>query len=218
MNTAAVRHPRFEMLPDALNCTTLLFDIIENCQHLSKIESGQFTPQNDRMNLRELVVSCIGMHSREREAGLSFEVKCLPHLTIVSDRRLWLHILMNLIGNAVKFTMGEEDVAHKMASQVSVAIEQVGKDLHVSVSDTGPGIAEHEQALIYDKFTTGGRGFRAKGHGSGLGLHLSAKFVHILCGKLALTSPLQNGRGARFGTTPNSATPHRKHVHEATRL
>jgi CheY-like chemotaxis protein len=164
----------------------------------------------DEVDVGILTQACLAMHRREREAGLSLELKCAPQLVIHSDRRLWLHVLMNLISNAVKFTMheqrGAEQTATPEAPAVTVSIArwpnpQSGNMLRVEVSDTGPGIAPDAQAFIFGKFACASRGFRAQGLGSGLGLHLSAKIIQLLCGELELTSPIRDGRGARFQFT-----------------
>ena len=204
-------HATLQLLPDAINCTTVLLDITENCRHLAQVESGTYDMQAvDEVDVGMLTQACLAMHRREREAGLSMELECEAGLVILSDRRLWLHMLMNLISNAVKFTMheqrGVEQTATPGAPAVTVSIArwpnpQSGNMLRVEVSDTGPGIAPDAQAFIFGKFACASRGFQAQGLGSGLGLHLSAKIVQSLCGELELTSPIRDGRGARFQFT-----------------
>ena len=194
------------MLPDVVRSADILVDIVENCRHLAKIESGTFEQQRDVVNLGQLAESCLAIHGRAREAGLRLELQCADELAIVSDRRLWLHVLMNLVGNAVKFTMLEVDGAQQSPrpqhSRVTLRIQraEAGR-VSVEIEDTGPGIAKDQQAAIFGKFVQAGRGFRSQGLGSGLGLHLSAKIVQMLDGELDLTSPLRDGRGARFRFT-----------------
>ena len=156
------------------------------------------------------------MRAREIEAvGLTFELQCPDGLCIVSDRRMWQHVIMNLVENAVKFTMHEftrsptgasaarpSSALSLQAPRVTVRVAQEAGDmLRVEVSDTGPGIAAGDQAFIFGKFAQGRRGFGAQGLGSGLGLHLSEKIIQMLGGKLELVSPLQDGRGAMFKFT-----------------
>jgi C4-dicarboxylate-specific signal transduction histidine kinase len=124
-----------------------------------------------------------------------FDLHCPAELAIVSDRLLWRHVLMNLIGNAVKFTMHHEQPRENVSPpRVVVRIERDQHDpgmLRVEVSDNGPGIGAADQAFIFS---------------SGLGLHLSAKIVQVLHGQLDLTSPLQvGGRGTRFGAYASRA-------------
>ena len=191
------------LLPDTIHCTEVMVDLVENCRHLAKVDSGTYSPQEEELDLRQMAESCLGVFGREREAGLEFDLHCPAELTIVSDRLLWRHVLMNLIGNAVKFTMHDQLCEHASPPRVAVSIERDPHEqgmLRVKVSDNGPGIEAADQAFIFGTFT-GSPGFRAtQGMSSGLGLHLSAKIVQMLRGKLDLTSPLQTGgRGTSFG-------------------
>ena len=176
------------LLPGAIHSTEVMVDLVENCRHLAKVDSGTYAPQEEELDLRQMAESCLGVFGREREAGLVFDLHCPAELAIVSDRLLWRHVLMNLIGNAVKFTMHSKLREHISSPRVAVRIERDQHDpgkLRVEVSDNGPGIGAADQALIFS---------------SGLGLHLSAKIVQVLHGQLDLTSPLQvGGRGTRFG-------------------
>ena len=199
------------LLPGAIHCTKVMVDLVESCRHLAKVDSGTYAPQEEEINLRQIAESCLGVFGREREAGLVFDLHCPAELAIVSDRLLWRRVLMNLIGNAVKFTMHDiygsplplplppwhcarmdlrhyEQPRERVSPRVAVRIERDQHDpgkLRVEVSDNGPGIGAADQALIFS---------------SGLGLHLSAKIVQVLHGQLDLTSPLQvGGRGTRFG-------------------
>jgi signal transduction histidine kinase len=195
--------------PDVASCVQLLVEIVDNCRHLAEVDSGTYVPVEDEMNLRQLAESCLGIFGREREAGLVFDLHCPPELTIVSDRLLWRHVLMNLVGNAIKFTMRDRlqsDQAELQAEgtddpRVAVNFERVSaSSVRVEVVDNGPGIDIDDQAKIFGKFAQASRGFKAQGLGSGLGLHLSAKTIQMLRGELKLTSPLPTlGCGASFG-------------------
>ena len=165
--------------------------------------------------MRQLTESCLGLFGREREAGLMFDLHCPAGLTIVSDRLLWRHVLMNLVGNAVKFTMhGRSNGAQPLATglvdapRVTILIERVGtRSVCLKVLDNGPGVDIGDQERIFSKFAQASRGFKAQGLGSGLGLHLSAKTIQTLRGELKLTSPLQpTGCGSSFGTSTRPCT------------
>ena len=190
--------------PDAINSVRLLAETVENCRHLAKVDSGTYAPQEEELDLRQMAESCLGVFGREREAGLVFDLHCPAELAIVSDRLLWRHVLMNLIGNAVKFTMQNHLRERISPPRVAVHIERGQHEqgvLRVEVSDNGPGIDAAGQAFIFGRFAQAGHGFQAPERlRSGLGLHMSAKIVQVLRGKLDLTSPLQaDGRGTRFG-------------------
>ena len=210
MTTPVNRGRQFSQLfPDATNAVRLLVETVEKCRHLAKVDSGTYAPQEEEINLRQIAESCLGVFGREREAGLVFDLHCPAELAIVSDRLLWRHVLMNLIGNAVKFTLhggsnGMPPLATGVADapRVTVRIERAAHSsaVHVEVLDNGPGVDIGDQAKIFGRFAQASRGFNAQGLGSGLGLHLSAKTIEMLRGELKLTSPLQPlGRGASFG-------------------
>jgi len=187
-----------KLLPGAIKGTTMLVDIVENCHHLAKFESGTYKQQRDVVNVHELAKSCLAMHSRERDAGLKLHLECPEDLVIISDRRLWQHALMNLIGNAVKFTMLEKP-APVGTPRVTVRITRTSEaHLRVEVTDTGPGITSGDQEVVFKVFAQACRGFAAQGLGSGLGLHLSAQIIRMLRGELELASPLVDGRGTSF--------------------
>jgi signal transduction histidine kinase len=209
MTTPVNRGRQFlQLFPDATNAVRLLVETVEKCRHLAKVDSGTYAPQEEEINLRQIAESCLGVFGREREAGLVFDLHCPAELAIVSDRLLWRHVLMNLIGNAVKFTThGRPNGARPLskevveAPRVTVRIGHMGTgSVRVEVLDNGPGVAIGDQTKIFGKFAQANRGFLAQGLGSGLGLHLSVKMIQMLRGELKLTSPLQPlGCGASFG-------------------
>ena len=194
-----------QLLPAAIKGTTMLVDIVENCHHLAKFESGTYEQQRDVVNVHEVAKACLAMHSRERAAGLLVELECPNDLVIVSDRRLWQHALMNLIGNAVKFTMHEKPAPVGIPC-VTVRITKIDAHLRIEVTDTGPGISSRDQEVVLVKFAQACRGFAAQGLGSGLGLHLAAQIIRMLRGKLHLASPLLDGRGTSFRTCFGTTT------------
>jgi len=177
------------LLPGAIHCTKAVVEIVENCRHLAKVDSGTYAPQEEEIELRQMAESCLGLYGREREAGLEFDLRCPAELTIVSDRLLWRHVLMNLIGNAVKVTVHKEPREDFSPPRVVVRIERDQHEqgvLRVEVGDNGPGIDAADQAFVLGKLDP---------------------FVQVLRGKLDLTSPLlqADGRGTRFGACASKA-------------
>eukprot|EP00937_MAST-01D_sp_MAST-1D-sp2_P003107 g3107.t1 len=186
------------LLPDALTSTSILVDIVANCRRLAAFESGTYEQQDDALNLHDLANSCFAMHGRERETGLQLELQCPTDLTVVSDRRLWQHALMNLIGNAVKFTVhGKPKCVASPCVKVHIGVVGDGR-VRVEVIDNGPGIAASDQQFIFGKYAQATANNAGEGFGTGLGLHLTAKIIRMLRGELVLVSPLRNERGASF--------------------
>ena len=185
--------------PKRSRAISIIVDIVENCRRLAKLESGTYEQQDDTVNLHDLASSCMAMHRREREAGLQLDLQCPADLTIISDRQLWQHALMNLVGNAVSFTT-QERRAISGSPCVTVEIGLVQDDrIRVHVRDNGPGKASSDQDFIFGLDIQ--RGFHSQGLGSGLGLHLSLQIIRMLRGNFELVSPLHDGRGTSFSFT-----------------
>jgi signal transduction histidine kinase len=107
---------------------------------------------------------------------------------IVADERKVKQVLLNLLSNAVKFTPdgGRVDLTATVAEDV----------ITIAVSDTGIGIAQEDQAAIFEEFRQVGRDDARKQEGTGLGLTLAKKFVELHGGRIWVQSQL--GHGATF--------------------
>ena len=187
----------FEQLNSAMQGADMLVDTIDNCRALAKLENGAYNLRNGAFDLHELAQSCLSMHEGERKASmLALVLECPKEMVITSDRRLWQHVLMNLIGNAVKFTVDDESVL-KPRVEVRIAREP-GDVVAVRVSDNGPGVLPSDRALIFGKFVQGSMRPHTHTVGSGLGLHLSLKIAKALKGGLTVESATSSGRGACF--------------------
>jgi signal transduction histidine kinase len=162
-----------------------LLDLINEILDLSKIEAGKLTITAEPFDPRQLVEAVVAQHrSLAVQKGLhlvSSDDGAPP--VVYQDRQRIRQILVNLLGNAVKFTAeGDVDV------QVS------GDDalLRVTVADTGSGIPVDEQKAIFEEFHRG----RGGEPGTGLGLAISLRLAHALGGEVTLKSA--EGRGSTF--------------------
>jgi CheY-like chemotaxis protein/anti-sigma regulatory factor (Ser/Thr protein kinase) len=108
--------------------------------------------------------------------------------TVLADELRLKQVILNLLTNAVKFTPDQ--------GSVTVAGRLVGDEAHVSVCDTGIGIADAEQEEIFEAFQRGGRAARTSAEGTGLGLTLSRRIVDLHGGRLWMQSTL--GVGSTF--------------------
>lgn len=172
-----------------------LLDLINDILDISKIESGQVRLDEAGFNLTELVhrVSDI-MAFRAHQKGL--ELICyidprLPKMTIGDANRI-RQILMNLLGNAIKFTASGEVVLRVESESASV------DKMHIrfSVSDTGIGIPESKFSSIFDKFVQADATISSKYGGTGLGLSICKTLIEIMSGDLEIKS--QVGVGSTF--------------------
>lgn len=184
-----------------------LLGLINDVLDLSKIEAGQLTLAMAPFSVADMVTSVkSAMESLASEKGLALNVALDPAMNAATgDSRRLTQVLMNLVGNAVKFT-----------DQGSVEIRSRGDAAHleVSVRDTGPGIPADQQEKIFEEFQQAdGSATKTKG-GTGLGLAISKRIVEMHGGRLWVESVL--GAGSTFSfTIPLSLRPEPLRASEA---
>jgi len=166
-----------------------LLELINDILDLSKIEAGRYSvdPQEfDVVVLVHSVVESLEVQIAEKRLEVNVE-SSEPEVRAVTDRTKVQQILLNLIGNAVKFTD---------RGGVRATVELSDGELVIGVSDTGPGIPRSEHALIFDEFTQSRKRAEAKPEGTGLGLAISRRLARILGGDIAVNSEV--GAGSTF--------------------
>jgi CheY-like chemotaxis protein len=178
-----------------------LLRLIGDVLDISKIESGQITLNEAAFCLHDLLNDMeLMFRSRVNAQGLQLLIdrdESLPRYVIADDGKL-RQILVNLIGNAVKFTVTGGVTVRVCADAVE---GKTGKDpealrLMVEVEDTGPGIPDADICCIFDLFQQGEAGVKAGG--AGLGLTICRKFVEMMGGELTVTSQVGKGSCFRF--------------------
>jgi len=179
-----------------------LLGLINDVLDLSKIEAGHLTLSIGDYTIQEVVENVFtALQSLAREKNLALNVSLSPDLpTGKGDPNRLTQVLLNLVGNAIKFTeMGSIDI--KVAEEDGPFV--------VSVSDTGPGISEADQQKIFGEFhQADGSSSRKKG-GTGLGLAISKKIIEMHGGRIWVESCL--GKGSTFWfMVPNSVEVQRK--------
>lgn len=166
-----------------------LLALINDVLEIARIEAGRTTVQNKAFDLSDMlrVVEDM-MRLRAKAKGLAFVVEQHGELpfSVVGDAQHLRQVLINLLGNAVKFT-----------GQGSVTLRLTALDDRVrfEVADTGLGIAPDEQQCIFQAFYQTDIG-AALGEGAGLGLTISREFVRLMGGEISLESHL--GQGSVF--------------------
>ncbi len=172
-----------------------LLTIINDILDFSKIEAGKFLLDVSEANLTELVegtVEVLAAKAREKELPLlSWVAPDVPSLLQADAGRL-RQVLLNLVGNAVKFTERGEVV-------VRVAVEsRVGGEVCVrfSVSDTGIGLSEAARKRLFQPFTQADGSTARKYGGTGLGLAISKRLVELMGGEIGVEST--PGQGSSF--------------------
>ncbi len=175
-----------------------LLRLLNDLMDFSKIEARKLELVSVPFNLDESIgeaVSLVGVEAQGKGIKLSQEISpAIPRLLVGDPGRL-TQVFINLIGNAVKFTeMGE--VVVRAEAQSESAGEVL---LHFSVSDTGIGIPEDKQEVIFEAFTQADGSTTRNFGGTGLGLAISARLVELMGGKIEVESTV--GKGSTFHFT-----------------
>ncbi|MFZ5628018.1 MAG: PAS domain S-box protein [Spirochaetota bacterium] len=177
-----------------------LLSLINDILDLSKIEAGRITLKESGFSLKNLLNDVRVMFSlRAEEKRLSLSVEhddAVPEF-ISADEAKIRQILINIVGNAMKFT-DAGSIALRVRSQARMpeeANDARKTELIMSVADTGPGIATSEQELIFNAFQQSAAQAQKAG-GTGLGLTISRRLAELMGGTLTVESEL--GKGSTF--------------------
>ncbi|MBN2212726.1 MAG: PAS domain S-box protein [Bacteroidales bacterium] len=180
-----------------LNNANNLLNIINDILDLSKIEAGELGIEPAPVNINNLVKNVENVFiNKIKEKGLSFIVEKdsnIPAILMLDEVRMQ-QILVNLIGNACKFTT--KGYIKLILDKVSMHDGNDKMDLSVSVEDSGIGIPPEQQALIFEAFRQQlGQNTKIYG-GTGLGLTITKKLVEMMGGTISVTST--PGHGSTF--------------------
>jgi len=170
----------------------LLNDILD----LSKIEVGQMMIGCHAVDVRQLMCNCASlMKPLVDQKGLTITTSIADHVpqAVLGDDLRLRQVILNLIGNAVKFTD-----AGSIAVDVSIVADGDQDMLQVAVSDTGIGIDRHHQEAVFGEFVQADETTARRYGGSGLGLAISAELVRLMAGTIALDSTPGVGTTVRF--------------------
>jgi len=164
-----------------------LLALIDDLADLEVVEDEQFTTAPDRIDLADLARRAAGILGvRAQERGIMIDApKPGERTAAIGEFRRVLQILLNLLGNAIRYSPTD--------SQVWLRVESDGDHARITVADQGEGLAEDQQARLFEKFERLGR--QGDG-GSGLGLYISRRLARAMDGELTVESA--PGQGARF--------------------
>ncbi|MGD0074894.1 MAG: response regulator [Candidatus Binataceae bacterium] len=172
-----------------------LLELINGILDLAKVESGRMSLELADFDLNQLIETLLETHGlRAHEKGLELAARVLPDvpLTLIGDPLRLSQILVNLLGNAIKFTKTGEVVLTVEREPDSAG--SVG--LRFSVSDTGIGIPTDKLQSIFASFTQADSSTTRRYGGSGLGLAIAQGLVALMDGKIWVESEV--GKGSTF--------------------
>jgi two-component system sensor histidine kinase/response regulator len=187
-----------EMLETVKLSANALLTLLDDILDFSRIEAGKLTLERTRLGLRDSVADtlrAVVARAHDKRLELTYEVDSNVPDALVGDPGRLRQILVNLVGNAIKFTASGEVALRVDADAVSVE-EAV---LHFRVVDTGIGIPQEKLAQIFEAFTQADGSTTRMYGGTGLGLSISRQLVQLMGGRIWVESEV--GRGSTFHFT-----------------
>ena len=164
-----------------------LLGLLDDLADLEVVEADDFTTAPDLIDLAEVArqaAGILGVRAKEKD----IVIDAPPHgesVPIIAEFRRVLQILLNLVGNAIRYSPD--------GSQIWLRLERDGPNGRIVVADQGPGLAEDDSQVVFEKFERLGR---SGDGGSGLGLYISRRLARAMNGDLTVESA--PGQGARF--------------------
>jgi signal transduction histidine kinase/CheY-like chemotaxis protein len=173
----------------------LLLNIINDILDFSKIEAGKLELDERPFNLNQVlnaVVRVLGIKALDKGLKLTLRNVDSPLIRLCGDDLRLRQVVINLVGNAIKFThSGEVVIDSALSERADGRVE-----LRIAVTDTGIGIPEKDQAMIFDSFYQGDTSITRNHGGTGLGLAICKRLVGIMGGEIGMTS--REGEGSCF--------------------
>ncbi|HEX3353150.1 MAG TPA: response regulator [Terriglobales bacterium] len=175
-----------------------LLSVINDVLDFSKVESGKLELEKIEFNLYDCVgdtIKTLALRAHEKGLELAYDVSADVPSRLIGDPGRLRQVLLNLAGNAIKFTeKGEVLVEIARQSEQNGTVE-----LHFKVSDTGIGIPPEKHPILFQAFTQADSSTTRKYGGTGLGLAICARLIELMGGKIWLEST--EGKGSTFHFT-----------------
>jgi PAS domain S-box-containing protein len=197
-------HDQRDYLSTVKSSADSLLNIINDILDFSKIEARRLDLEHAEFDARDAVGNAAKLLAvRAAEKGLELACHIAPAVpeTVIGDEGRLRQILLNVLGNAIKFTDSGEVV-------LRVTVEHLGPrsaTLHFAVADTGIGIPADKQEHIFHAFTQADSSTTRRFGGTGLGLAIARRLVELMSGRMWVESTV--GRGSTFHFTVDFETP-----------
>jgi len=203
-------HEQREFLQMVKTSGDSLLTVINDILDFSKIEAGKLELDPIEFKLRDNLNDTLkALAHRAHQKGLELACHVEPGIpkALVGDPGRLRQIIVNLVGNAIKFTQAGEVVVEVGAE----SHEQGATRLHFAIRDTGIGIAAEKQKLVFEAFTQADGSTTRHYGGTGLGLSIASRLVEMMQGRIWVESEVGKGSTfhftARFGEAKDTWTP-----------
>ncbi len=192
MSDYELNNQQKEYLNTLIHSANILQDLINDILDLSKIDSGKISVVNESFDLIDFlnIIKSIFLPQAKKK-GLDFLLKIDSDIQnfVLADKKLLNHVLINLIGNALKFTE---------RGSISLIVELHNRQedkqyITFKCKDSGIGISKDQQEKIFNKFIQADKSTSRKYGGTGLGLSISKKIIELLGGTLEVASEISQG-------------------------
>jgi signal transduction histidine kinase len=186
---------RRRYLENIMTSGKALLDMINDLLDLAKIEAGRLELMIEPTSVADLIEGLVGIMGPQAEAkGIALSSQVASNVPVIdTDPGKLQQILFNFLSNAIKFTPESGAVS---ISADRVTRQDRGLGVRIGVSDTGPGIPEDLQDVIFEKFRQGDGGHTRQHSGTGLGLAICRELAHMLGASVSFVS--KPGKGATF--------------------
>jgi signal transduction histidine kinase/ActR/RegA family two-component response regulator len=168
---------------------TLINDVLD----MSRIESGKVNISHEPMDIRTMVDNCysiIGGQILSREITFQKEFKNIKHPHVLGDELHIRQILINILGNAVKFTPDGGTISFRVQEMTD---DEEKATIRFEIEDNGIGMTEEFQKHIFEAFSQADNGSRTTFMGTGLGMAITKQFVDLMGGDIKIRSKLSEG-------------------------
>ena len=171
--------------------TRRLERLIHDLQELSKAEAGYLSIDSQSLDLRPLLASLVERFADQLlEEGPTLELNCPKDLpAVVADRDRTEQILVNLLGNAIRYTE---------KGSITIKAQKINRLVWVSITDTGVGIAKEDLPFVFERFWRADPSRASYSGGTGIGLAIARRLVELQGGRIEVDSELGQGSTFRF--------------------
>lgn len=174
------REKHIERIISSVNTLT---DILNDFLSLGKMEEGKISIKPFSFNIREFMTGLINEMAPVKKNGQTIQYEHIGDDIIILDKGLLKQIILNLLSNAIKFSNDH--------SQIEIGTIQNEESFILKVKDNGIGISREDQRHLFERFFRGANAMNIQG--TGLGLHIVARYADLMNGKVSFTSELEKG-------------------------